>query len=147
MVGRSRSPSKKVHKSSSWLHHFIIGPLPPPPHTHTHTHTPQHSQFGSYIERYEKPCSWSPVSQSMVHHVIGELTKTLSPAGRGEKKLIFFFFFFNSQANCAVIPLIGEHPLSLMDAFRRVWELLSAGLFLPGSIGIPDPCEVRQQQK
>jgi hypothetical protein len=27
-------------------------------------------------------------------------------------------------------------------AFKRVLQLLSAGLFLPGSVGIPDPCEV-----
>ena len=47
-----------------------------------------------------------------------------------------------SQCNCAVIPLIGDEPLSLVDGFRRLWELLSAGLLLPGSIGIPDPCEV-----
>lgn len=49
---------------------------------------------------------------------------------------------FGQQSNCAVIPLVGDEPLSLVDGFRRVWELLSAGLFLPGSIGIPDPCEV-----
>ena len=45
-----------------------------------------------------------------------------------------------------MIPLVGDEPLSLVDGFRRVWELLSAGLFLPGSIGIPDPCEVRTSQ-
>ncbi|CAI8043212.1 Interleukin enhancer-binding factor 2 homolog [Geodia barretti] len=44
-------------------------------------------------------------------------------------------------SNCAVIPLVGDEPLSLVDSFKRVWQLLSAGLFLPGSIGIPDPCE------
>ena len=48
-----------------------------------------------------------------------------------------------TQSNCAVIPLVGDEPLSLVDSFKRVWQLLSAGLFLPGSIGIPDPCEVR----
>lgn len=26
--------------------------------------------------------------------------------------------------------------------FRRAFQLLSAGLFLPGSLGIIDPCEV-----
>ena len=41
-----------------------------------------------------------------------------------------------------MIPLVGDEPLSLVDGFKRIWELLSAGLFLPGSIGIPDPCEV-----
>jgi interleukin enhancer-binding factor 2 len=44
-------------------------------------------------------------------------------------------------SNCAVIPLVGDEPLSLVDSFKRVWQLLAAGLFLPGSIGIPDPCE------
>ena len=40
------------------------------------------------------------------------------------------------------MPLIGDEPLSFVGAFRRVWELMSAGLFLPGSVGVPDPCEV-----
>lgn len=50
-------------------------------------------------------------------------------------------WYIQLLANCAVIPLVGDQPLSLTDAFKRVWELLSGGLFLPGSIGIPDPCE------
>lgn len=41
-----------------------------------------------------------------------------------------------------MVPLIGDEPLSFVGAFKRVWELLSAGLFLPGSVGVPDPCEV-----
>eukprot|EP00731_Ephydatia_muelleri_P017221 Em0010g319a len=40
-----------------------------------------------------------------------------------------------------MIPLRGDEPLSIVDSFRRIFMLLSAGLFLPGSIGIPDPCE------
>ena len=52
------------------------------------------------------------------------------------------FCILGSQCNCAVIPLVGDEPLSIVDGFKRIWELLSAGLFLPGSIGIPDPCEV-----
>ena len=47
-----------------------------------------------------------------------------------------------SQCHCAVLPLYGDEPLSVVDSFRRVFQLLSAGLFLPGSIGLPDPCEV-----
>ncbi|XP_064388133.1 interleukin enhancer-binding factor 2 homolog isoform X2 [Halichondria panicea] len=43
--------------------------------------------------------------------------------------------------HCSVVPLIGDEPLSFVGAFKRVWELLSAGLFLPGSVGVPDPCE------
>ena len=35
-----------------------------------------------------------------------------------------------------------RHPhRKIPTNFRRVFELLSAGLFLPGSAGIPDPCE------
>jgi len=36
----------------------------------------------------------------------------------------------------------GPQPLPVQVAFKRVLQLLSAGLFLPGSVGIPDPCEV-----
>ena len=32
--------------------------------------------------------------------------------------------------------------LPLAQSYRRIFQLLSAGLFLPGSIGVPDPCEV-----
>lgn len=42
---------------------------------------------------------------------------------------------------CALIPLNDGEPLSLVDGFRRLFQLLAAGLFLPGSIGLPDPCE------
>ncbi len=55
---------------------------------------------------------------------------------------MYMYVYLLSQANCAVIPLVGDEPFPLVDAFKRVWQLLSAGLFLPGSIGIPDPCEV-----
>ena len=51
------------------------------------------------------------------------------------------------QCNCAMIPLRGDEPLSIVDSFRRIFMLLSAGLFLPGSIGIPDPCEVREWEE
>ena len=38
--------------------------------------------------------------------------------------------------------LSGKQPyLRIPTDFRRIFELLSAGLFLPGSAGIPDPCE------
>jgi len=39
------------------------------------------------------------------------------------------------------IPKTKTEPLSLIAAFRRVFQLLSAGFFLPGSAGIIDPCE------
>ena len=37
-----------------------------------------------------------------------------------------------------------DHSLNnLLSFFRRVLQLLAAGIFLPGSVGIIDPCEVR----
>ena len=48
-------------------------------------------------------------------------------------------FLLLSQAHCAVISLVGDEPLSLDDGFRSVFELVSAGLFLPGSFGNPNP--------
>lgn len=50
-------------------------------------------------------------------------------------------WYIELLSNCAVIPLVGDEPYSLVESFKRAWQLLSAGLFLPGSIGIPDPCE------
>jgi interleukin enhancer-binding factor 2 len=46
-------------------------------------------------------------------------------------------------ANYAVtnLPKSKTEPLTLLTAFRRVFQLLSAGFFLPGSAGIIDPCE------
>lgn len=41
----------------------------------------------------------------------------------------------------AVIFRHSEQLLSLGAGFKRVFQLLSSGLFLPGSTGIPDPCE------
>ena len=32
--------------------------------------------------------------------------------------------------------------MPVAQSYKRIFQLLSAGLFLPGSIGIPDPCEV-----
>lgn len=34
-----------------------------------------------------------------------------------------------------------QSPLPLNLAFKRVFQLLAGGIFLPGSSGIPDPCE------
>lgn len=37
---------------------------------------------------------------------------------------------------------VGPQPLPVHMAFRRVLQLMAAGFFLPGSVGIPDPCEM-----
>jgi len=37
---------------------------------------------------------------------------------------------------------MGPQPLPVHVGFRRVLQLMAAGFFLPGSVGIPDPCEV-----
>ena len=46
------------------------------------------------------------------------------------------------QCHCASVPLHGGDIMPVARSYKRVFQLLSAGLFLPGSIGIPDPCEV-----
>ena len=46
------------------------------------------------------------------------------------------------KCHCASVPLHGGEIMSVSQGYRRAFQLLSAGLFLPGSIGIPDPCEV-----
>jgi len=45
-------------------------------------------------------------------------------------------------AHHAIMSNPTRTPLPINQAFRRLLSLLSSGIFLPGSIGILDPCEI-----
>lgn len=44
-------------------------------------------------------------------------------------------------ANFAILSNANRQALTINQAFRRVFQLLASGLFLPGSSGLLDPCE------
>ncbi len=44
-------------------------------------------------------------------------------------------------AHYAILNNPSRQALPLQQAYRRIFQLLSAGFFLPGSAGIADPCE------
>lgn len=44
-------------------------------------------------------------------------------------------------AHFSILSNANRQALTLNQAFRRVFQLLAAGLFLPGSSGLLDPCE------
>lgn len=44
-------------------------------------------------------------------------------------------------AHFSVVNHPSRQPLPINAAFKRALQLLAAGLFLPGSVGIADPCE------
>jgi len=46
--------------------------------------------------------------------------------------------------NSATVPANTHDPLAINVAFRRALQLLSSGIFLPGSVGFIDPCESGQ---
>merc|ERR1712142_1202542 len=46
--------------------------------------------------------------------------------------------------NSATLPPKTRDPLAINVAFRRALQLLSSGIFLPGSVGFIDPCESGQ---
>jgi len=46
--------------------------------------------------------------------------------------------------NSATLPANTRDPLAINVAFRRALQLLSSGIFLPGSVGFIDPCESGQ---
>ena len=61
--------------------------------------------------------------------------------GRFEALSVMNPWMVDLLSNFAILSNSSRQALTLSQAFRRVFQLLSAGFFLPGSSGLLDPCE------
>uniref|UniRef100_A0A8C5KG94 DZF domain-containing protein n=1 Tax=Jaculus jaculus TaxID=51337 RepID=A0A8C5KG94_JACJA len=71
-------------------------------------------------------------SQSTVKVLIRSLNVSLTPLTPWFLDLLGYYAVMNNPT---------RQPLALNVAYRRCLQILAAGLFLPGSLGITDPCE------
>jgi interleukin enhancer-binding factor 2 len=62
-------------------------------------------------------------------------------AARFEPLSVMNPWMIDLLSNFAILSNANRQALSLNQAFRRVFQLLASGLFLPGSSGLLDPCE------
>lgn len=62
-------------------------------------------------------------------------------ASRFEALSVMNPWMIDLLANFAILSNSNRQALSLNQAFRRIFQLLAAGFFLPGSSGLLDPCE------
>jgi interleukin enhancer-binding factor 2 len=62
-------------------------------------------------------------------------------ANRFEALSVMNPWMIDLLANFAILSNSNRQALSLNAAFRRVFQLLASGFFLPGSSGLLDPCE------
>lgn len=62
-------------------------------------------------------------------------------AARFEPFAVMNPWIIDLLANFSILSNANRQALTLNQAFRRVFQLLASGLFLPGSSGLLDPCE------